>query len=83
MTTRAQQAGALGDGLALLRAYLADDRDGASRLIARLDPGEVLLVLGGLVQIGAGLLQDVARITADDTDQLLDHLLADLHRRTT
>lgn len=83
MISHADRAGAMRDGIALLRAYLASDARGAARLIASLEPHEVLLVLGALLQLGAGFLQDLNRMTAEPTDVLLEQLLADLQRRTT
>lgn len=82
MSTPANAA-LFGDCLALLRGFLADDVEGAARVISRLEPGEVLLVLGGLVQVAAGLLTDIARATGATTDELLEQLLNDLQRRTT
>ena len=78
-----QHADALADGIGLLRTYLAGDHSAAAAVIGALEPGEVLRVLGGLVGISAGLLKDVARMTAETTDQLLDQLVADLQRRST
>lgn len=70
------------DAIGLLRAFLAGDVEGAARLISNLDPKEVLLIVGALVQLGASFLDEIAGLTAQPIDALLHQLREDLNRRS-
>lgn len=67
-----QAAEHLGDSVALVRACMANDVDGAVRLLQGLEPAELLLVVLGLAGVTAGIVTAIAASNGQDPGRLLE-----------
>ena len=73
----------LGDGAALIRAYLLDNDSAATEMLKHYPPQEMIALAVAAAVVGANVLQHVADTIDLDPHVILDNFLAGLDAATS